>query len=154
MEGTRGELIIRALRPEDCPRLVRIDQEISGRNRRAWYEGKIRRAMEDTDVRISLGAEIDGILVGALLGSVYYGEFGQPEPVAVLDTLLVDRGFGRQGVATAMLEQLLLNLSGLRIEHLRTEVAWNELELMAFFAKSGFAPVPRLVLEKAVERLR
>jgi GNAT superfamily N-acetyltransferase len=150
MDVGSGEAVVRALKAEDCGRLVRMDQEISGRNRRAWYEGKIRRALEEADVRISLGADIDGVLVGALLGSVHYGEFGLPEPVAILDTVLVDPGFARRGIATAMLRQLLLNLSALRIERLRTEVAWNEFDLTEFFAKAGFVPVPRLVLELRV----
>lgn len=150
MDVGSGEAVVRALKAEDCGRLVRMDQEISGRNRRAWYDGKIRRALEESDVRISLGAEIDGVLVGALLGSVHYGEFGLPEPVAILDTVLVDPGFARRGIATAMLRQLLLNLSALRIERLRTEVAWNEFDLTEFFAKTGFVPVPRLVLELRV----
>jgi predicted N-acetyltransferase YhbS len=146
------ELTIRTLRPGDCPRLVKIDQEISGRSRQAWYEGKIRRALQDADINISLGAELDGMLVGAVLGSVHFGEFGQPEPVAVLDTVLVDPAFGRRGVGRALVEQLLLNLAGLHIERLRTEVAWTELDLLGFFARSGFAPVPRLVLERPVTR--
>ena len=155
--GERGEhsdALIRALRADDCARLVRMDQEISGRNRRAWYEGKIRRALAEADVKISLGAEIDGTLVGALLGSVHYGEFGLPEPVAILDTVLVDPAFSRRGVASAMLRQLLLNLSALRIERLRTEVAWDEFDLAEFFAKAGFAPVPRVVLELRVPEAR
>ena len=150
MDVGSGEAVIRALKSEDCARLVKMDHEVSGRNRRAWYEGKLRRALADADVRISLGAETDGLLVGALLGSVHYGEFGLPEPVAIFDTVLVDRAFGGRGVATAMLRQLLLNLSALRIERLRTEVEWDQFELTAFFAKSGFAPVPRLVLELRV----
>jgi GNAT superfamily N-acetyltransferase len=148
-----GELTIRVLRAEDCPRLVRLDHGISGRTRQAWYEGKVRRALDETDVNISLGADLDGQLVGALLGSVHFGEFGQPEPVAILDTLLVDRAFARRGIATALLEQLLLNLSALRIERLRTEVAWDEFELMGFFARSGFQPAPRLVLERSIAAL-
>ncbi len=154
MDVGHGEPFIRALKSQDCPRLVRMDQEISGRNRRAWYEGKIKRALEEADVRISLGAEVDGFLVGALLGSVHYGEFGQPEPVAVLDTLLVDPAYARRGIATAMLKQLLQNLSALRIERLRTEVAWNEGHLVAFFTRAGFAPVPRLVLELPIPAAR
>ncbi len=141
---------IRTLRAADCPRLVSMDYAITGRKRQAWYEGKLKRALSEADVKISLGAELDGMLVGALLGSVLYGEFGQPEPVAILDTVLVDRGFARRGIARALLEQLLFNLAGLRIERLRTEVGWNEQELIGFFARSGFAPVPRLVLELAV----
>lgn len=144
------DLTIRALRADDCARLVRLDHAISGRNRQAWYEGKIRRALDDTDVNISLGADLDGQLVGALLGSVHFGEFGQPEPVAILDTLLVDRGFARRGIASALLEQLLLNLSALRIERLRTEVSWDEFELMGFFAHAGFQPAQRLVLERPI----
>jgi GNAT superfamily N-acetyltransferase len=62
----------------------------------------------------------------------------------------VDPGFGGRGIARALLDQLLLNLSALRIERLRTEVAWTEFELIGFFAHSGFAPAPRLVLELAV----
>jgi GNAT superfamily N-acetyltransferase len=145
-----ADVTVRALRADDCARLVRLDHEISGRNRPAWYEGKIRRALDDTDVNISLGADLDGQLVGALLGSVHFGEFGQPEPVAILDTLLVDRAFARRGIASALLEQLLLNLSALRIERLRTEVSWDEFELMGFFAHSGFHPAPRLVLERPI----
>ena len=150
MDGDRDDLIIRSLRLDDTARLVRIDQQITGRNRKAWYEGKLRRALEESDVRISLGAEMDGILVGALLGSLHYGEFGQPEPIAILDTILVDRAFRGRGVATAMLEQLLKNLRGLGIERLRTEVAWDEHELTRFLGSKGFVPVPRLVLEAPV----
>lgn len=147
MEQPGEDLVVRALRADDCARLVRMDQALSGRNRSSWYEGKLRRALEEADVRISLGAECDGVLVGALMGSVHYGEFGQPEPVAILDTVLVDPGYSRRGIATTMLETLVRNLAALRIERLRTEVAWDELGLLAFFARSGFAPVPRLVLE-------
>ena len=96
MDVPSSQALVRALKPGHCPRLVKMDQEIGGRNRRAWYEGKVRRALAEADVTISLGAEIDGHLVGALLGSVHYGEFGQPEPVAILDTVLVDREYGRR----------------------------------------------------------
>jgi predicted N-acetyltransferase YhbS len=148
--GGRDELIVRALRLEDGPRLVSMDQELSGRKRQAWYDGKLRRALHDTDINLSLGAELDGMLVGALLGSLHFGEFGQPEPLAILDTLLVDPSFARRGIGRALLEQLLLNLSALKIERLRTEVDWTQFGLMGFFAHSGFAPTARLVLELPV----
>jgi GNAT superfamily N-acetyltransferase len=144
------DIVIRTLTLDDLSSLVRIDRQITGRSRHAWYEGKLERALQGSDVQISLGAERRGLLIGAMLGSLHYGEFGQPEPVAVLDTVLVDREFGGQGVATALLEQLVKNLHALRIERLRTEVAWDDRELMAFFGKKGFVPIPRLVLEADV----
>ena len=147
MEGAREKLIIRTLREDDTPRLVRMDKEISGRRRTAWYEQRVQRALRDSDIAVSLVAEVDGIAMGALLGSVHYGEFGQPEPIAILDTVLVDRSVARSGIGRALLDQLIKNLKGLRISHLRTEVQWDESELLAFFGKAGFKPVPRLVLE-------
>jgi GNAT superfamily N-acetyltransferase len=152
MDGEPDNVLVRSLRQEDAPRLVRMDQAITGRNRSAWYEGKLKRALEESDLRISLGAEVDGCLVGAVLGSLHYGEFGLPEPIAVLDTILVNPGHARQGVGTALLDQFVKNLSALGIERLRTEVAWDEHDLNLFLGRRGFAPAPRLVLELALDR--
>ena len=151
MDGERDGVIVRTLTAADGSRLVRIDQAITGRNRTAWYEGKLERALAGSDIRISLGAERDGRLVGAVLGSLHYGEFGQPEPIAVLDTILVDPGFPAQGIGTALFDQLARNLCALGIRRLRTEVAWDEHELNRFFGRRGFVPVPRLVLELALQ---
>lgn len=142
--------VVRTLKAEDLDRLVKIDQAYVGRNRRAWFEGKLKRALAESSVVLSLGAEKDGTLVGALMGAVQYGEFGMAEPVAILDTILVDKAFVGQGIAQAMMEQLLRNLAGLRIETIRTEVAWDDAGLLGFLNKEGFKPVPRLVLERSV----
>ncbi len=148
---SQPEVFVRTLRREDGQKLARIDAAITGRSRATWFEKRLQRALAETDVYICLGAEKDGNLVGGLLGSVQMGEFGIVDAVAVLDTVLVDPKLKGGGVASAMLEQLLVNLRGLRVSKVRTEVAWNELELVAFFNRKGFAPVSRLVLERAVE---
>lgn len=154
MDVEQDRVIIRTLTREDTPRLVRMDQEISGRSRQTWYERKVEQAMRDTDIVISLGAEIEGSLVGALMGSVRFGEFGIPEPVAVLDTILVDRRFRGKNIGLKMMDQLLKNLRGLRVSRLRTEVGWDELELIGFFKSVGFKPASRLVLEIDPEKAR
>ena len=152
MDGQSDSVLVRSLKPEDAPRLVRMDQVITGRNRSAWYEGKLKRALLESDLNISLGAEVDGCLVGAVLGSLHYGEFGLPEAIAVLDTILVDPGNERHGIGTSLLDQLVRNLVALGIERLRTEVAWDEHDLNRFLGRRGFAPAPRLVLEQTLYR--
>jgi GNAT superfamily N-acetyltransferase len=147
MDEERDGVTIRLLRLQDAARLVRMDQALTGRNRTAWYEGKLKRALEESDLQVSLGAEVDGCIVGAVLGSLHYGEFGQPEPIAVLDTILVDPGFARRGIGSALLENLTRNLRAVGIERLRTEVAWDEHDLNRFLGLQGFVPAPRLVLE-------
>jgi len=150
MEGVATDVVIRNLRPEDCARLVRMDAQITGRKRQQWFEGKLKRALTESDVLISLGAEVDGTLVGAMLGALHYGEFGLPEPIAILDTVLVDRAMQRRGIARRILAALTKNLRAFGIERLRTEVAWDDAELLGFFAHAGFRPVPALVLEMDV----
>ena len=152
MDGESDGVTIRSLELGDAPRLVRMDQRLTGRNRSAWYEGKLKRALAESDVRISLGAVLDGSLVGAVLGSLQYGEFGQPEPIAILDTILVDPGYARRGVGRALLENPTRNLQALGIERLRTEVAWDDYDLNRFLGRLGFAPAPRLVLEVRLSR--
>ncbi len=142
-DDTNG-VIVRTLTMADAARLVRIDQAITGRNR------TLERALAGSDIRISLGAERDGILVGAVLGSLQYGEFGQPEPVAVLDTVLVEPALRGQGIGDALLDQLARNLGALGIRRVRTEVGWDEHELNRFLGRRGFVPAPRLVLELAL----
>lgn len=88
---TRDRLLIRTLDEGDLDRMVKLDQVWSKKNRRLYLQRKLHRALAEADVRISLGAELDGFLVGAVLGSVSYGEFGHPEPLAVVDTILVAR---------------------------------------------------------------
>lgn len=151
MDGAGGaEVVVRTLTAADGPRLVRIDHAITGRNRTEWYSGKLARALAGSDIRISLGAERDGILVGAVLGSLQYGEFGQPEPVAVLDTVLVEPALRGQGIGDALLDQFARNLRALGIRRVRTEVGWDEHELNRFLGRRGFVPAPRLVLELAL----
>lgn len=145
-------VIVRTLVPSDLARLVAMDRDFTGRSRKAWFEGKLRHALAEADLKISLGAEVDGTLVGALLGSLAYGEFGQPEPVAILDTVLVDRAVARKGIGRAMLAQLVKNLAALGIDAIRTEVGWREHDLLGFLERNGFAPVPRLVLELEVKK--
>jgi len=85
-------------------------------------------------------------------GSLFYGEFGLPEPVAVLDTLGVDAVLRHRKVGSALLRQLVLNLRALGIERVQTEVDWTLRDLLAFFAASGLAPAPRFCLELQLGR--
>ena len=47
MDEERDGVTVRLLRLNDAPRLVRMDQALTGRNRTAWYEGKLKRALVD-----------------------------------------------------------------------------------------------------------
>jgi ribosomal protein S18 acetylase RimI-like enzyme len=145
--GLNG-ILVRDLRMEDLGPVARIDARVSGHSRRAYYQRKLDEAVRESGVKISLAAEIDGILVGFLLGRLYYGEFGLPEPVAIVDSIGVDPDFRGRRVGTALVTQLETNMRGMGIETIQTQVEWSHLELLGFMQARGFSPTPALVLQK------
>ena len=147
----RTDIVVRRLRPSDLEAVIALDAKNTGRRREEYFKLKLRQALTESGVEVSLAADVDGVLTGFLLCWVYYGEFGQPEPVAVLDTLGVHPSFRGRGIGSAMLRQLSTNLLGLNIQHLRTEVAWDAQELLAFFHTQGFRPAARLCLDLELE---
>lgn len=145
--GLEG-VLVRELNLRDLEGVVRIDLRRSGRSRHEYYARKLQEAVGESGVRISLAAEIDGRLVGFMLGRLYYGEFGVPEPTAIIDSLGVDPDYKGQHVGAALLAQLETNLRGFGIETVRTEVPWDHLDLLGFLGSHGFQPAPVLTLQK------
>jgi ribosomal protein S18 acetylase RimI-like enzyme len=84
------------------------------------------------------------------MARVDLGEFGRVEPTAVLDTIGVDPDYRQIGVGRALLSQLLMNLATLRVESVRTEIDWNDRELLGYLDHCGFRPSQRLCLQYAV----
>jgi GNAT superfamily N-acetyltransferase len=116
-----------------------MDDQLTGRAWRQWYERKTGHVVGE--VHVSIGAELDGRLVGAMLGTLRNGEVGVTEPVAVLDTILVDSTCRGMGVATAMLERLAQSLQNLGVRRLRTELSWGERQWNGFLSRRGFRPM-------------
>jgi GNAT superfamily N-acetyltransferase len=147
-------IVVRRLGENDLERVIAIDAKITGRRREEFFRLKIRRALADTGIEVSLAAEIDGLCAGFLLARVYYGEFGTLEKVAVLDTIGVHPDFKGRRVGAALLDQLRTNLLALGIARLQTEIGWDNLDLIAFFHHEGFRPAPRYCLDLDLERTR
>jgi ribosomal protein S18 acetylase RimI-like enzyme len=140
-------VLVRTMRPEDLAAVVAIDTQATGRRRPRYFELMLERAVKHASLQVSLTAELEGQVAGFLIASLYYGEFGLVEPSASIDAIGVAPRFRGQHVGGALMRQLRLNLGALRITTLRTEVAWDDFELLAFFKREGFAPTGRLCLE-------
>jgi ribosomal protein S18 acetylase RimI-like enzyme len=132
------------MRPEDLPQIVRIDREITGRDRKSYIAGKLGEAMDDSAIRVSLTARRDDAIVGYLMARADLGDFGRTEPVAVLDTIGVDPAYERRGIGHAMASQLFANLGALQVDRVETVAAPTDLKLLGFLYGCGFKPSKRL----------
>ena len=144
----RDKIPVRSLQEGDLRALVAIDRRITGRDRAAYFHRKLTEALADSGVRVSLVAELDDVAVGFIMARVDFGEFGQVETTAVIDTIGVDPDYRNKGVGRALVSQLLANLGTLRVEKVRTEVGWQDHDLLGYLDRSGFRPSQRLCFDR------
>ena len=67
-----------------------------------------------------------------------------------MDTIGVDPDWHDRGVGRALLSQLLMNLATLRVERIRTDVAWRDRDLVGFLDRCGFLPAQQLCFKRSV----
>lgn len=146
----RDGVLIRSLLESDLTAVVRIDRQLSGQDRTAYYHTKFEEMLVEAGIRGSLVAERKDLIVGFIMARVDYGEFGKPIQTAVIDTIGVHPAETGTGVGKALLAHLLNQLSGLRVESLRTQAWWRQHQLHSFLERCGFAPSQRLVLTKQI----
>lgn len=149
---SRDRIPVRSMEERDLAGIVEIDRRITGRDRTAYLRQKLDEVLGQAGVRVSLVAERDGFVAGFLMARVDFGDFGSIEPEAVIDTLGVDPECARMGIGHALLSQLITNLLGLRVERVRTQLAWDDIGLLHFLEGAGFKPAQRLVLRRQIAR--
>ncbi|MGP9810270.1 GNAT family N-acetyltransferase [Rhodopseudomonas sp. NSM] len=143
-------IVVRSMVAEDLPAVISLDRGITGRDRSAYYQRRMDEALRKNGIRLSMLAEIDRTPAGFVMARVDYGEFGQTEMAAVLDTIGVHAEFRAQGVGSILLAQLMAHLASLRVERVRTVVEWNDVTLIGFFDRLGFKPTQSVVLALAL----
>lgn len=147
---SRDRVPCRSLKKEDLSAIIKIDRKIMGFDRSGYYARKMDEIVEESGVRVSLVAELDDHVVGFVMARVDFGEFGKTEPSAIIDTLGVDPDYAHKHVGSALLSQLMANLTVLRADCVHTEVSATQLALLGFLQDNGFSPAQSLSLTKAV----
>lgn len=140
----RDHADVRTLQANDLHDIMRIDRRTSGQDRADFVKLLVDEALNDSAVRVSLTARVDGVVAGFVTASTDFGDFGRTEPVAVLDTIGVDTDYAHHGIGHALLSQLFVNLQALRVERVETVVSSHNFELLGFLYDVGFEQAQRL----------
>ncbi|MBT4518623.1 MAG: GNAT family N-acetyltransferase [Halieaceae bacterium] len=146
----RDTLPARSMEERDLSSIVRIDSKLTDRDRTAFYQAKMQEVLNESGIRVSLVVEQNSAVIGYAMARLDYGDFGQVEPSAVLDTIGVHPDYAGQGVGRALLSQLLGNLAALQVTSIHTQLQWDSVALLEFLANCGFAPTQNLVLSKSI----
>ena len=140
--------VLRVLRQGDLDAIVAIDAFATGEPRQEYYErnivGILNRA---ANINTSIVCEVDGKVVGFVMGYVFFGEFGIADGTATIDTIGVHPDFRKFGVAAEMLDQFMMNMKGAGVKKVYTLVSWDDFALEKFFSRNKFVPSKRINLE-------
>lgn len=142
-----AEAIVRGVTELDIDGIVRVDERISGQYRPQVWEQRIvyyiRRDPEAPKV-----AEIDGTVVGFMLGEVRGGEFGLEEPTGWIEFFGVDPDARGAGIGRRLMDAILEHFRARGARVTRTMVATSDTEIAAFFRAMGFHPAQIAALER------
>ena len=130
-------LSIRPLTIRDLDAIVEIDRKVLGKARRDFWEKKIE--LPNPRYPLSgLAAEIEGKVIGFILGEVSGWEFGIPETVGWISTIGVDPDYQHKGIARKLSQEFIKNLKAIGVGVVYTLVNWSDWDLLKFFRAMGF----------------
>ncbi|MBU2552707.1 MAG: GNAT family N-acetyltransferase [Proteobacteria bacterium] len=139
------EVKVRVIRYEDLDDIIDIDAKVLGQTRPEYWSMKVELAEKRS--MASLVAEVDGQVVGFILGDASGWEYGVPETIGWIDTIGVLPQFQQKGVARALMTEMVSNLKKVGVEKIYTMVDWRSWDLLKFFSSLGFEKGAMINLE-------
>lgn len=140
---------VRTLDTVDIGDVIRIDEEISGQYRPEIWERRVGYYLR-RDPDAALVAEVDGRVVGFMLGEVRAGEFGLEEPTGWIEVLGVEPGHRGRAIGRQLAETLLDHFRARGARTVRTLVDEAMPEIAGFFTRLGFEPATLRPFVKAL----
>jgi ribosomal protein S18 acetylase RimI-like enzyme len=149
-------ITIRFLGMDDLEDILRIQERIVGEqqspsaDKLASLKDTTVYHLKQGDPLMNLGAEIDGKLVGFVIGEVRRWEFGRSEMIGWILLLGVDHEYQGMGVGHKLGATLVDHFRKKNVRKIQTLVEWHEGELISYFKSLGFSMLQMLPLEKEI----
>jgi GNAT superfamily N-acetyltransferase len=127
---------LRILTLRDLDEVLEIDYSLLGIKRIEYWEQKLERT--ETSGVPSLAAEINGNLVGFILGKVSTWECGIPDNTAWIDAFGVAKKYQKRGIAQLLFKEMFSVFKKVGVNNIYIFVSWKDLDLLKFFEKMKF----------------
>jgi len=129
--------VIRAMGRADLDRIIEIDAMVLGKQRPGYWEMKLDLVEKRPQIS-ALVAELDGRVVGFIIGGASRWEYGVPENIGWIDTIGVDPACQRKGIARVLFDKMTESLKKGGVDTITTFVNRRDWVLLKFFKNMGF----------------
>jgi len=138
--------VIRTMVPSDLDEIVEIDIKVLGKPRPEYWEMKLELVEKRSQIS-ALVAELDGRMIGFIIGGASRWEYGVPENIGWIDTIGVDPDYQRKGIAKILFTEMTNNLKKVGVDTMYTFVTRRDWKLLKFFNSIGFQKGDMINLE-------
>jgi N-acetylglutamate synthase-like GNAT family acetyltransferase len=104
----------------------------------------------DTRVIFQVAVYRDQV-IGFVMGTLAYGEFGLTQVTAILDSIAVHPHFQHQGVGQQLTETFIQQSTHQGASAVYTLVNWDNWTLLKVFHALGFTLAPTIPLERRID---
>ena len=146
------DLNIRGMVSTDLERVAGLDAMATGLTRTDFFRRRWQAMEDKPDSYIGLIAVGQDSICGFVLGHILTGEFGTRRKLAIIDSIAVTPELHGSGIGAQLMNAMKDRARELDCAEIRTLAGWNRQDLLGFFAKSGFSPLPVNVLEKNLQQ--
>ena len=146
MPDVQNQVRIRPLDELDIDAIVRIDEKIGGQYRPDFWEQRVAFYLR-RDPEASRVAEVDGKVVGFMLGDVRAGEFGIDKPSGWIERFGIDPDYRGRDLGKQMFNEIVLHFRAEGAAAVRTLADGGETGVVGFLKALGFAPSALQALE-------
>ena len=147
------EVSIRPMRHADLVLVVELDAHAFGSARPAYFERRLAPLdAVDADTRtIFLVAVYRDQVIGFVMGTLAYGEFGLTQVTAILDSIAVHPRHQHQGVGQQLTEDFIKQSARQGASAVYTLVNWDNWTLLKVFHALGFTLASTIPLERRMD---
>jgi len=150
MPGVGAQARIRPLDELDIGSIVKIDERMTGIYRPEVWEQRVGYYLR-RDPGASQVAELDGRVVGFMLGDLRAGEFGLEEPSGWIERFGIDPDFRGRDLGKQMFAALVDHFRAEGAVTVRTLVDRKDAEVSGFLAAMGLVPARLEALEMRLD---
>ena len=149
MPDLEAQVRVRPLDELDIGGITRIDERITGIYRPEVWEQRVgyylRRDPDSSQV-----AEVEGRLIGFMLGDVRAGEFGIEQPSGWIERFGIDPEFRGRDLGRQLFERLLEHFRECGATAVRTMVDQRDQAVGGYLKAMGFRPSALQALEMPI----
>jgi ribosomal protein S18 acetylase RimI-like enzyme len=147
------EVSIRQMQQADLAVVVELDAHAFGSARPAYFERRLASlASAGADTRaIFLVAAYRDQLIGFVMGTLAYGEFGLTQVTAILDSIAVHPHYQHQGIGQQLTEAFMKQSARQGASSVYTLVNWDNWTLLKVFHALGFVLASTIPLERRID---